>query len=119
MQTTIKILGLFWGAIFLLFAGWQFNDPDPMVWVTIYGMSAILCLLAAFDRVPVLIFPAVAIAALIGTFLLWPDRYQGLSLENGYTPGIEEARESLGLAIIALAMILLGLFSWLRKRKRG
>ena len=85
-----------------VFAVLQFNDPDPAVWVAVYfGMSA-LCVWSAFGALPRLV-PVVAMAAaVVGAYLLWPVAYQGLSGKMDSRPGVELARESLGLLICAL-----------------
>lgn len=106
MKTARVLHGIFWALVFGLFAGWQFNDPDPAIWVTIYSGALALGLLHAFSGKMRGIHIAAVVAAIVGAVLWWPGRYEGLSLDQGYTPGIEEARESLGLAIVALSNIL-------------
>jgi Transmembrane family 220, helix len=84
------------------FAVLQYNDPDPAVWMAVYfGMSA-LCLWSAFGALPRVVPAVVVVAALIGAYLLWPETYQGLSGKMDSRPGVELARESLGLLICAL-----------------
>ncbi|HEY8400473.1 MAG TPA: transmembrane 220 family protein, partial [Cytophagaceae bacterium] len=33
----MKYLNLFFAAIFMLFSLVQFNDPDPLLWITLYA----------------------------------------------------------------------------------
>lgn len=35
--------------MFVVFAFLQVNDPDPVVWILIYGAMAVVCILAAFE----------------------------------------------------------------------
>jgi hypothetical protein len=85
-----------------VFAALQFNDPDPAVWMAVYfGMSG-MCLWSAFGALPRLVPVVAMIAALAGAYLLWPAEYQGLSGKMDARPGVELARESLGLVICAL-----------------
>jgi hypothetical protein len=99
-----KISAIFWTLLFVVFAIFQINDPDAMVWMLIYGAAALLSLLVFLgkDSRPVLWIALIAFLA--GAVMLWPDSYEGLTLENGYTPAIEEARESLGLLIGGVSM---------------
>ena len=46
----MKVLNLLLAALFLLFAFVQINDPDPALWILIYGLMAVACILAAFGR---------------------------------------------------------------------
>lgn len=118
MNIARTIHGLLWTAIFILFAGWQFNDPDPAIWVTIYGASAVLGIMYAFTGKYKAIHVLAIVAAIAGAIIWWPGRYEGLSLDQGYTPGIEEARESLGLAIVALSNILFYILPFRKKSRK-
>jgi hypothetical protein len=103
--TMKKISAVVWILLFAVFAFYQSNDPDAMIWMLIYGAAALLSVLVFLNKItrPVL-FIAMS-AFLIGAFLLWPDSYEGLQLEEGmYTKNIELARESLGLLICAVSM---------------
>lgn len=45
----MKILNLVLAALFIIFAFVQLNDPDPVLWIFIYGVMAVACVLAAFS----------------------------------------------------------------------
>jgi hypothetical protein len=110
MKATHFILAI----IFLLFAFVQVNDPDPIVWILIYGNMAVLCILAMF-RIYNKVWHAISAAVyVIYSFTLaggarqwWqsPDRsllFDDLAkMQNIY---IEETREFLGL-MICLAVL--------------
>jgi Transmembrane family 220, helix len=36
----MKYIALIFTFIFILFAGWQYNDPDPILWIPIYLIAA-------------------------------------------------------------------------------
>ncbi len=91
--------------MFLVFAGLQFNDPDPWVWIPIYGVFAILCFWDAFGIVPRILSLGCLISALVSAFLWWPDTFSGITGPMTPDSGVEEARESLGLAICAAACL--------------
>ena len=62
----MKIVNLIFVIIFLLFAGLQYNDPDPYIWIPVYLYGAILCWLAFMNRY----FPKAYIAG-ISIYLLY------------------------------------------------
>jgi hypothetical protein len=101
-----KISAIFWTLLFVVFAIFQINDPDAMVWMLIYGAAALLSLLVFLgkDSRPVLWIALIAFLA--GAFQLWPDTFEGILLkeDGSFTPAIEEARESLGLLIGGVSM---------------
>jgi len=99
-----KIGAIFWILLFTVFAFYQTNDPDPVVWILIYAAAALLSILVLLGKISKPVLWVALIAFLAGAVMLWPNSYEGLTLENGYTPAIEEARESLGLLIGALSM---------------
>jgi hypothetical protein len=43
---TMKYLALLFALIFLLFAGWQYNDPDPILWIPVYLVPVYVCVQA-------------------------------------------------------------------------
>jgi hypothetical protein len=100
--------------LFFVSAALQYNDPDPVQWMAIYGAAGLLAALAAWGRTATLGAPvlvaAVAIAwsAFIATHLHGHFAWHHLveSMHAG-TPQIEESRESLGLAIVAAWMLVL------------
>jgi len=105
--------------MFIVFAGLQFNDPDPQVWVTIYGLAAILSALVAFGRYNLPVLLIAAVAALIGGIYLFPASVGDWILQEWEqadltmkTPDMEEARESFGLLIVFLVMSLAAYMGW-------
>lgn len=119
MKIVFSILGI----IFVLFAALQWNDPDPMNWIILYGFMAVMCGMAAFGKYqkwPVLIGAAAyAIYAILlfPSFLTWlqsPNRAELFDefakMQNLY---LEETREFLGLLVCILVMA----FIWLSHRK--
>jgi Transmembrane family 220, helix len=46
----MKILNIVLCVVFLLFLGVQYNDPDPYLWMPIYGFVAWICALAAVKK---------------------------------------------------------------------
>ncbi|WP_026955615.1 transmembrane 220 family protein [Algoriphagus vanfongensis] len=117
-----KIFYGIWAVLFALFAFWQFNDPDPEVWVSIYVVAIIFCLLAVRGIFPKIPLTVVVIACLVGSVYFWPDSVSGWigqEVEQGdltmKTPEMEEGRESFGLLIVAVVMLPGLIRSWKTK----
>ena len=108
--------------LFLVATAVQYNDPDPLRWMAIYGAAA---LLAAWAAARPLGSPRWLAAAVGATALLW-SAVVALGAARLAAPGdlfrhwhmddvaVEETRESLGLLIVAAWMAVL----CLRRRPR-
>lgn len=111
MKITNGILAI----LFLIFALLQLNDPDPWLWVVIYGAVAVACGATALGRcAPKVILGGILLTILgIGWYL--PDFINWL--ENGMnsittsmkadTPHVELVRECLGLVLVLVTLIWL------------
>jgi len=110
--------------MFVVSALLQYNDPDPLRWIVIYLAAAAACMAVFRPR-------GWWVAAAVGSLcLIWaatmaprvlPDLQLGhlVKTMEVKTPQIEEGREMLGLAIIALWMaILVGWATLSKARKR-
>ncbi len=95
--------------LFLSFCAVQYNDPDPLLWIAIYGYTAVLTGLAAFGIHTPLAIPGV-IFCLAGFFVLFP-------FVNAGWYDSEEGREAFGLLLSALWMGFL-LLQWIRSRPK-
>lgn len=88
----------------------QVNDPDPFAWITVYGLAATACMLAAFGRVHPVFPVLIAVAALAWAVLLAPrvmGRVEFLSMFGAFemeSVGVEESREMYGLLLVAAWM---------------
>jgi hypothetical protein len=109
MRKTISII---FGVLFVLFAALQYNDPDPQVWVPIYGFAAMACIMALSRIRQAWFLGLMALIYGIAALYQWPPAFEGFLLnEVGMkTINIELARESGGLVLCAVAM---GLLAWL------
>ena len=116
----MKYLYLTLSIIFILFALVQFNDPDPFIWIGVYLLVALISFLAfknKFYPIPTLIF---LILCFIWAIILFPHSFadwwqmeeeaQSLKMKM---PGVEEARESMGLIIAGIALLII----WFKGRK--
>lgn len=123
----MKVLNLFLAAIFLLFAFVQINDPDPVLWILIYGLMAVACILAAFGRYHPWGISVLLILYLAYGFFYIPGVVEWLGSEDKSMlfddiakmqyPYIEESREFLGLLICILVLVM-HLLTWRSRRSK-
>jgi len=113
MKTMRKVLPAVFGSLFVLFAVFQYNDPDPELWVPIYGFAAVACLMAYAGLARWWFLAAMAVLYVAATLYQWPPVFEGfLFSEIGMrSMNIEMAREAGGLAICAAAMLILAVLS--------
>ncbi|MCP3981846.1 MAG: TonB-dependent receptor plug domain-containing protein, partial [bacterium] len=108
--------------LFFISAALQYNDPDPLRWIAIYGAAGAACLVASHPR-------GRWLGAAVGLIsLFWAASYAPRVLPDlafgdlvkpmhEKTPQIEDGREMLGLLIIAVWMGVVALVG--RGRGRG
>lgn len=112
----MKIVNLILAIMFVAFAFVQINDPDPVLWILIYGIMAVVCILAAFKmyyKIPLIIL---LVGYSVYCFILIPGFREWLAQEDRSVlfddvmkmeyPYIEEAREFLGLLICIIVLII-------------
>lgn len=106
-----KTLAIIFGVLFILFAAVQYNDPDPEVWIPIYGIAALACFMAYAGLGKWWFFGILAAMFVVAAIYQWPPVFEGfLFSEVGMrSMNIEMAREAGGLAICAVIMAILGL----------
>ncbi len=116
----MRILNGIFAVLLVLFVAVQWNDPDGVFWMFVYGIGAVWCALAAFrpaifaQTLPFALYGLTFVAGLFGLVRYWPS-----------TPGwwqqdvwweTETAREGMGMMILVLALIIAG-FIVLRTRR--
>jgi hypothetical protein len=105
-------INLFWGVIFLLFASVQFNDPDPMTWILVYTLTAILCFLYLNTKTAQKIrwvYVLTAVGLLMGSYNQFPPQWEGFGTSMK-TENNELARESIGLLLCGLVLLTQSVF---------
>ena len=112
--------------LLILFAGFQYNDPDFWRWGAIYGLAAVFAGVAAlFPRVlsagrGLVAYLVCFALSLAGVYYYWPDTPQWWSPAVWsdaavMSDGTEIAREGMGMMIVAFAMLVAGVTA-LRRR---
>jgi len=112
-------------ALFALAVAVQYNDPDPVPWMMIYGAAGVLSAWVIVRRsapvVPVVIVGLIALGWGLdvgrGAYgkVAFSDMFQSWEMKS---PTIEEARETSGLLIIAFWMAVLAIQAWLTRAPR-
>jgi hypothetical protein len=108
MNKIFQSVLIFLFIMFLAFAALQYNDPDPIVWIAIYGFAALASLLVLFNKINKYIILTSIFFYISAAAYIWPGTYEGITMPmSGHKPHIEEARESLGLLICSFSMCFL------------
>ena len=100
-------------AVFAAMAAVQYNDPDPLYWIVVYGATAWVAGSAAYNQTSRLWSGIVIGLAAAGMLIAAPDFVDYLqsgdlgSLTGRMWPGtfVEGAREFLGLSFATIVLI--------------
>lgn len=101
-----KVLAVGFGLAALV----QLNDPDPWIWVAMYGGAGLTCLIYKKTRPPWLLPLLIAGAAGFWAIGLAPQALPGFELTNlaremkAGSPEVELGRELVGLLAIVVCM---------------
>jgi len=90
MKILFKVLSFLFALLFIFSAVLQYNDPDPIIWIIIWSIAAIISLLFFFNKMSFLVPLTAGIASLIGFIYLYPPTFEGFSLESGDIKNVEE-----------------------------
>ncbi|MFN6945236.1 MAG: transmembrane 220 family protein [Cytophagaceae bacterium] len=118
----MKYASLFLCILFFGFVAVQYNDPDPYVWMPIYGFASVMCWLSFKGKYHTPILLTSAVLYFLGGLYHFPsDIMQYIQAELSQKSmamnvlGVEEAREAFGLMIAGIAMLFLYVLA--RKKK--
>ncbi|MEO2143520.1 MAG: transmembrane 220 family protein [Flavobacteriaceae bacterium] len=109
-----KITNFILCTVFIIFALLQLNDPDGVLWFSIYFIVALICLYNNFKPVPKQLFILTIIALLTYStfhFSLFIDYLETENKEEIFgemvydKPYLEGTREFIGLLIAAFGII--------------
>jgi len=109
-------------ALFILFAAFQYNDPDFYIWIPIYLIVGIAILFFDRGKYSLRIFQTLLVLYIIGMISYYPDVISWIqngtpSIANSMqaeSPFIEFIREFFGLGICVLG---LGYYCFLASKK--
>jgi hypothetical protein len=111
----MRIVNFVLAVMFLLFAFVQINDPDPVIWILIYGAMAVLSIMAIFKFYPTKFTIGLLVVYILYSFVFIPGVLEWLKQDDKSMlfddvakmqyPYVEEAREFLGLFICIIVLI--------------
>jgi hypothetical protein len=110
MKKLQSIAGILFTIVFILFTYWQFNDPDPILWVPIYATASYVAFQAYRDQLNQELLIILFILTTTAGIQIWSEMTawegfitDGLSMK---TMNQELAREAVGLWIVSVAFAL-------------
>ena len=106
MKQFFSIFGWVFGVLCVVSAVLQYNDPDPLLWIVVYGLMALVSFAFAMGRLPFFVPLILGILGLIGFVFFFPEKFEGFQIGSGDIKNIEEGREAFGLLILSLVMFL-------------
>ncbi len=109
MKSIFKILGFLFAILFLVAAILQYNDPDSLIWIIIWGFAALFSLAFALQKISFMPLFFSGVMALGGFFYCYPEKFEGFEIGGGAIKNVEEGREAFGLLIIAVVLLA---FAW-------
>ncbi len=101
----LRTIGAGMTILFIVWAYYQRNDVDPLVWVTIYAIAALFSLLFMVNKLASSLALGFGIVCLAGAIYLFSKVEFGPALIT-----IEAWREAVGLLIISTWMGIMLLF---------
>lgn len=125
----MRVVKIVLSLMFLAFAAWQINDPDPILWIIVYGAMMVVSIMTIFERYPTGIMIVMAAGYLVLSiqyfdgFAEWlgsADRsllFDDIAkMDHLY---IEEAREFMGLLINIVALVLYFFLDWKKHHRHS
>lgn len=103
-------LGAIFAIVFFFFAYWQFNDPDPILWVPIYGVATYVSIQAFRHKINSELLIVLFVLSATAGMQIWSEMTawegfitDGLSMK---TMNQELAREAVGLWIASFSLVI-------------
>ena len=105
----MKYLSIFFALMFIAFAAVQVNDPDPVLWILIYGVMAVVSVMGIFEYYNRWLMSGLSVLFVVFMIILFPGVAEWFQQDDKSVlfddamkmeyPYIEESREFLGLLI--------------------
>lgn len=121
----MKYLSIFFALMFMAFAALQVNDPDPVLWILIYGVMAVISVMGIFDFYNRKLLVGLGVMFIIYMIILFPGVAEWFHQDDKSVlfddvmkmehPYIEESREFLGL-LICMFVLAIYIFRAFRKK---
>jgi hypothetical protein len=114
----MKVFNGFFIITFIVFAGLQYNDPDPYIWMPIYLYAALLCRLSIRKKFTpaaywtgFIVYGAYAVYKVFDEngLIDWITKHGSQNIAGtmkAETPWVEETREFFGLVIVIVVLAI-------------
>jgi len=108
-----RVLTFIMAAAFAFSVAVQYNDPDPIQWIAIYGSATVACILSLMGKLSWRFSAAVAVAAFVWACFIaqgvFSRPFPTTMVDSFHMTDVadEEARELGGLLIVVLWMVVL------------
>ncbi|MES2287069.1 MAG: transmembrane 220 family protein [Bacteroidota bacterium] len=119
----MRYIALFFFFIYLLFAYWQINDPDPIWWLALYSISAAVSFRVfrnKYSHEVLIILSILYLAHAINSFQQITT-YEGFFTDDAglsmKTINQELAREAAGLSICVFTFITYSIYFFAKEKK--
>ena len=109
------MLSVLFALLFFLVILLQFNDVDALNWVLIYGLGLMASILFLLEKMRVLWALLLSGFYVLLSIYVWPDVFEGFSVEKGTMDNVERGREAVGLLIAASMLLIL---AWLLHERK-
>jgi hypothetical protein len=110
MKKTQTYLGTIFAIVFVLFSYWQLNDPDPILWVPIYGVATYVSIQAFRHKTNSELLIVLFVLSATAGLQIWSEMTawegfitDGLSMK---TMNQELAREAVGIWIASFSFAI-------------
>jgi hypothetical protein len=123
MKSAWTVVNIVFALMFAFSVVVQYNDPDPVQWMMLYGSATLVCALEVRRGSVKWLAPAIAAIALVWALTIAPrvvgkvpfaDMFGAFEMKN---EAIEESREMYGLLIVVVWMTIVAIAS--RRRSAG
>jgi hypothetical protein len=112
----MRIVNFILAVMFLVFAFVQINDPDPVIWILIYGAMAVLSIMAIFNFYPKKFIIGLLVLYVLYSIVYIPGVTEWLQQDDKSLlfddvakmqyPYVEQTREFLGLMICIIVLVV-------------
>ena len=110
MKKIQTYLGAIFAIVFVLFSYWQLNDPDPILWVPIYGVATYVSIQAFRHKINSELLIVLFVLSATAGLQIWSEMTawegfltDGLSMK---TMNQELAREAVGIWITSFSFAI-------------
>ncbi len=119
MDVFFKVFGWVFGVLCIVSAVLQYNDPDPLLWMVIYGIAALVSFGFALGKISYSVLLVLGALCAVGFVYVFPEKFEGFEIGGGDIKNVEEGREAFGLLLLGLVMFTFAIRKKLGRRPKS